>query len=241
MNNRLSVSRVLLGAFSVIWLRPQEYFHTLAIPTLLVALAWAFSTFLSFRAGSSAGFIALPFYAVAFTVFAITCHRFILARQSDGPNGRRLALGQREVRFLGWLVVVYLIVGVIKGIMLTVMMNAHGVSEGPFAESPRWLMQVATIPAYYVLGRLSLVFPATALDVHTKLVWSWRRTRKDGWRMFVVVGLFPWVIGELLGFVWREEATVVEQSMIALLWLIGLSIQIFALSFSYKELLRHVE
>ena len=102
-----------------------------------------------------------------------------------------------------------------------------------------WVKEIASIPAIYVLARLSLAFPAAAIDKHSSLRWSWVRTRGNGWRIFVVVGLFPWLAEMVFGLLWREDATIPEQVLLSILAYVGLSIGIVALSFTYKELAKH--
>ena len=52
----------------------------------------------------------------------------------------------------------------------------------------------------------------------------------------MVVGFFPWLIAMVIWLMWREEATVPEQVVLSILTYVGLSIEILALSFTYKEM-----
>lgn len=60
--------------------------------------------------------------------------------------------------------------------------------------------------------------------------------RGNGWRIFVVVGLFPLLTDMTIWLVWREAATVLEETILSIFTFIGLAIEIIALSFVYKEL-----
>ena len=50
-----------------------------------------------------------------------------------------------------------------------------------------WLLPVLFLLALYVLARLSLVLPRTAIDQRPTLQGSWRLSRSNGWRLAVVL------------------------------------------------------
>jgi hypothetical protein len=82
---------------------------------------------------------------------------------------------------------------------------------------------------------MCLVFPATAIDRKGGLQWSWDKTRGNGWRMAIVFGLYPWLIGSAIWLLSRDEPTMVEWALTAVLYYVGLAVQVFALSLTYKE------
>jgi membrane-anchored glycerophosphoryl diester phosphodiesterase (GDPDase) len=104
-----------------------------------------------------------------------------------------------------------------------------------------WMSEAAKILALYVSARLSLVFPATAIDKRPDLKWSWNLTRNNGWRMVVVVGVLPWVIGMIVGVLYRENATVLETIVLSTLGIALFAVEIAALSLSYRELTKEPE
>jgi hypothetical protein len=83
------------------------------------------------------------------------------------------------------------------------------------------------------------VFPAKAIDEKANIKWSWEMTRNNGWRMFVIVGFYPWLLGMLIWLVWRNEASIFEDVIFSLLTLLTLVLEVIALSFTYKELVKH--
>lgn len=235
MTDSLPVKKILLGALSIPWFRRREYSSALAIPTLIFVVTWALAAIFANKLSTGVAFI-LPMYALALTLFAVTCHRFILANDRTLGVRTQISLGHWELRFFGWMVATALILGLTKVGIISLLINLHGVTENAVYNPSYWIEQLASIPTYFLLGRICLVFPATAVDRPATLRWSWQQTRGNAWQMFVIVGLFPWLIDSSLWLVWREQATVVEQVLLALVSMIGLSITIFALSFSYKEL-----
>ena len=61
-------------------------------------------------------------------------------------------------------------------------------------------------------------------------------TRRNGIRIFCIVGIFPWLMDALLSLVERDNATIIEQTVIGFLVFICWAIGVFALSLSYMEL-----
>lgn len=234
---KLPVGKILLGALSIVWLRRRLYLNVLTVPLLLFVLAWALSALLGERMVPYSGWLILPVYAAGFTLFAVACHRFVLIDEHRTFR-ERFAIGLREFRFLGWLMGVSIIIFALQALIIGALINLPGVETGNGNAAFKVMQQIGSIPAYYVLGRISLVFPATAIDRPAGLTESWRMTQGNGWRMFVVVGLFPWLIDSVLSLVWREDATVVEETLLSLLGLVGFSMTIFALSFAYREIER---
>lgn len=100
----------------------------------------------------------------------------------------------------------------------------------------QYLNLISSIIATYVIARFCLVFPATAIDVETGLMWSWNTTHRNGWRTAIVIGLYPHLIAITIGLLVREGSTLLEQIVIVILCYIGLAIEIFALSLTFKEL-----
>jgi len=98
---------------------------------------------------------------------------------------------------------------------------------------------LASIPAMYVMARLSLVFPATAIDKGIRLKQSWEITRDNGWRLTLIVFLYPWLINLVVWFLLRDNATILEKVLVSILYYIGLAIGIFALSLSYQHFMEN--
>ena len=98
---------------------------------------------------------------------------------------------------------------------------------------------VASIPALYLIARLSLVFPATAIDRPASLKWAWRTSRGNGWRLVVVITVLPWLLSHLVGLLYRDEATAAEIVVLTVLGTALFALEIAALSIAYRELTRH--
>jgi hypothetical protein len=237
MNSKLPFLKIIAAAVFFAWTNKAELLKAIAAPTLLLVVVWGLWLSFADELPSLFTWILLLSYGLSFSFLAVTCHRLILI----GGDGRYKSFnekpGYRELRFLAWVIVIYAIKSILE---FVARIPVQYVSSGLLVEDggsiADWIEQIASIPALYVLGRLSLVFPAAAIDKDSSLRWSWIRTYGNGWRIFIIVGLFPWLIGMVIGAAWREDATVLEQVVLSILAYVGLAIEIIALSFTYKEL-----
>ena len=244
---RLTLLKVLIGAFLLPWRERSRYLRTLAFPTLTIVVVWALWAFLGKDSGIATFIVFMPLYLLAFSLFAVTCHRLVLVSVASHPPGPGSAIHRRILIFFIWSIVVYFIVVLTQMLAMTVVMNAPGVhtllprnggNEAPqqAAIYMQWVKFIGSVPATYLLGRVTLVFPSIAMDRRLTLKGSWRLTSGNGWRMFVVVGLLPWAMAFLLSVFSREDSTVVEQVLLALAMYAAMAVEIFALSLAFKEL-----
>lgn len=238
MNYKLPSLNIIAASLFFAWSNKAEFLKAISLPTLSLAVFWAVgANYLD----ELPAYMWLPYllgYGLSFSYLAVTCHRLILIANADRKRSFKSRPGYRELRFLLWVVVIYAVESVLKGLAWFITKEVGG---GEFGDAGDWVKQIVSIPALYVLARLSLAFPAVAIDRNTGLRWSWVRTRGNGWRIFVVVALFPWLTNLLIGFAWREEATVLEETILSMLAFIGLAVEIIALSFVYKELAKRYE
>lgn len=234
---RLNVLKVVLGAFIVVWWYRRAFAKALAIP--LVALTvLPVSIWLS--GAQLPGWAMWLFYFVHIlvsTLFAVTCHRLVLMDHKEVRTTWLPLWTWRESRFVFFFFAVWLVAGIGFSISMTLILNLSLVSNigrgGPW---PDWLLQVAMIPMMYVFSRLCLVFPATAIDRKVSLKWSWRLTWSNGWRLFVVVSILPWIISHALGLLYFGEIREWEMIVVTLLGFVLLAVEVAALSLSYREL-----
>jgi len=97
----LPVLNIILGSFLLVWEGRRDLFRILFITsTVLVILA-----VINDRLGSNLilYYLFLIPYLVAFTVFSINCHRFVIIGSESIPKNGLLKWTSREFRFAGWL------------------------------------------------------------------------------------------------------------------------------------------
>lgn len=240
MNYKLPSLRIITAAMFFAWAYRAQFLKAIAFPTLALVVVWAAWVSFSDQLPSAFSWLMLLAYGLSFSFLAVTCHRLILIGDAERHKPFNAKPGYRELRFLAWLIAIYALKVLLELVAWALVGKVSGVA---FAEggggNAYWFRQASSVPALYVLARLSLAFPATAVDKRVSLRWSWARTHGNGWRIFVVVGLFPWFISMVFWFVVRAEATVLEQVVLAILAYVGLAIEVVALSFTYKELAQH--
>lgn len=100
-----------------------------------------------------------------------------------------------------------------------------------------WIQKIGGFAALYLFTRLSLVFPATAIDEKMTLQSSWALTRNNSWRLFVVIAVLPWIISHAVGLLYRGEASGFEIVLLTCLSFALLAVEVAALSLSYRELI----
>lgn len=208
------------------------------MPTLLLVSAWALTILFTQEikeVGPWVVWLLYLFYLSAFSIFAVTCHRLILTE--DEKHLFSISFALRQLKFAGWFVVVYIIYNLAK-IAVSITLLKFGIDPGAINSSGTLhaITVISSTPAMYIMSRLSLVFPATAVDTNVGLKWSWEGTRHNGWRMVVIIGLYPGLISTLLWLVSREATTAIEQAIIGLFYYLGAAVEIFALSLTYKEI-----
>jgi len=128
-----------------------------------------------------------------FALFAITCHRIVLLGEVSVPKYGLLSWTSRETRFFGWgLVSCFYGLLVIGPVILA---TFFGVFFADFADKERakyWVtlgVFIGSVPAVYVVARLSVLFPATAIGEHRNTDWAFDTTAKNGWRLVAATTL----------------------------------------------------
>jgi membrane-anchored glycerophosphoryl diester phosphodiesterase (GDPDase) len=98
-----------------------------------------------------------------------------------------------------------------------------------------WAQVPVLIIPTYVLARLSIILPATAVEKKTSLLAAWRLSRKNGWRLVFTIIYFPAVIFYLPNWVLSKINFLAAIPFDILGYLLSL-IGVAALTLSYSEL-----
>lgn len=239
MNYQLPYLNIVAAAVFYAWTNKAEFLRATSVPTLALVLVSGIWMSFSEDLPSYFAWIMLLCYGLCFSFLAVACHRMILVDEADRFKFLNARPGYRELKFLVWVIVIYAITTLLEFPALILVQSVSGGVSDADGRIADWIRELASIPALYVLARLSLAFPATAIDKRSGLRWSWIRTRGNGWRIFFVVGLFPWLIALAISLMWRDEASVLEQVALSIITYVGLAIEVVALSFTYKELAKH--
>lgn len=228
---KLSVPRVLRETILIPVQHLREFAVALVLPALLIVvlfLGW------NFAVGIPNGVLwtLYVFYGAAFTALAVACHRLVLLGPTPATLAPKLQWGWRETRFLGWVSALAAIFVAVRLVSLFVVANVPNVASG-------WLKAadyLSFVLGTYVLARLSLVLPATAVEEKTNLKEAWTQSAGNGWRLALVIGAFPWMMDYGVGLMYRESATVPEVVLLVILSVIVSVLGVIALSLSYQDL-----
>lgn len=168
---------------------------------LATFLAWHAS---SFAESTTAAWIAYGAFVLTLAWLAITIHRLVLV---DGWS-RTPASGSMPLRRFAWFVAALMLIWllhqaltlIVVGLALNLIYPPRYVPAGEIQAPPRemqnveWLGTLAYVLVYWVIARVSMVLPAIAVDRKLDVVDSWRRSRGNGWKLAIIVGVLPWVL-----------------------------------------------
>ncbi len=191
------------------WNHPQHFWRLLALPVALTTLLslgeyWLLSD-VSRTVSRPVGMLMNILHLLVFSFFAVACHRSILIGEHSVSRFAIPGWPHREFRFFGWLIFIYTI-----GVMSWFSVSEVGIRCSDFIEtflgeglkelsirllglkmtvSP-WTL-LGLIPFGYLIGRLSLLLPAIAVDAQASLRSAWLQSKGSGWRVALLVGWIP--------------------------------------------------
>jgi hypothetical protein len=239
MAARLDLGKVVAGAFLVPWWQRKAFARALAVPVALIfAYSLLWQEYAAPRLGAAGGWLGAALYGLLFTFFAVRCHRLVLLDAQAVAAEWRPRWTMRETRFFMWVAGLWLFGMLGFLVVLTIAANAWTALGGDLRAGHEWLEAAAKLVLLYFLGRLCLLFPATAVDREPPpgWRWSWGLTRGNGWRLFIVVGALPMLFALLVDLVYRSEATTLEWLLVSGLAIVLFAVEIAAVSLSYREL-----
>jgi len=232
---KIRVQKVILAAFIIPWLMRREFLNKVSLPILLLMALGYLGWFLGDVAGGL-GFLFSFLQLLIYAYFAVTCHRIVLLGGESVPRLGIRKWTSRETRFFGWLVGIYLMVGIASLTLIMLPSILSPVMEANGFSMVQVLFIAAVIPGLYLLARLSMIFPATAVDERPNIKWAWEISQGNGWRLVVIVGIFPVITGWILKVMERADSTLIEDLVLFLISFIVIIIEIAAVSLSYREL-----
>jgi len=188
--------------------------------------------------------------AVIFTLFAVSCHRSILLGEDSVSRFGFAGWGARETRFLIRLFIAYLVAFVIFALSIaflgffTSFISTIFVKDTEiFFPNPAYFLPfyiLLIIPFAYVLGPISPILPAAAVDLKATIKSVWDKSLGNEWRMALIVGapiLFWWYITLLVLLLIGEEIhPVLSAGIGAAVYFVTATVEIVALSLAFKEL-----
>jgi hypothetical protein len=205
-NQPLRIGPIIREAVLLPWNHPQHFWRLLALPVALTTLLslgeYWFLSDVSRTLSRLVGMLMNIPTLLIFSFFAVACHRSILIGEHSVSRFGIPGWPHREFRFFGWLIFIYTI-----GIMfwfvaseVVIQFMETFLGEGLKELSIRlsglkmtlfpWTL-LGLIPFGYLIGRLSLLLPAIAVDAHASLRSAWLQSKGSGWRVALLVGWIP--------------------------------------------------
>jgi len=97
------------------------------------------------------------------------------------------------------------------------------------------------IPILYLISRISLVFPATAVkNKNTSIIEAWNLSKNNGIQLFLLIGFIPWLL-ELLFEMLPHYNSIYYSFSTSLIWLIIGLFEVGLLSMSYAYLSGYID
>ena len=200
---------IIKEAILLPWIRRQHFWPLLALPVALTTLLYLGDYwFLSDRPRSVGILLQIPHFLI-FSFFAVACHRSILIGEHSVSRFWIPGWPHREFRFFFWLIVIYIIGGMLLLFTSEVVDRFLGFIGTFFGEEVKefrlrlsgpksivyfpWML-LELIPCGYLIGRLSLLLPAIAVDDQASLRSAWSQSKGNGWRIALLVGWMPILI-----------------------------------------------
>lgn len=228
-----------MGAFLIPWWNRAAFARALAIPLALLAslsLSWHF---FGKQLPTALHWTLYVFYWALFVPFAVTCHRLVLLEPRAVASRMAPRWSRRETGFFLWLAAVGVTFAGVVFVLTTSILNAPFRWKGePGGAWFQWSVFLAKLPAFYLCARLSVVFPAIAVDRKVSLKWAWDATTGNGWRLVLVVGALPWVISGAVGLLYRLIPGVATTVALTVAGFALLVVEVAAISLSYRELVQ---
>jgi hypothetical protein len=247
---KLPLRKVLWGAFLLPWRHRGPVFRATGMPLLAVIACSLAGNVVELQQSAAANAALFAIYGLAVSWLAINIHRLVLLEapdsggKLDAASLRRLGIffAVGVIIWILYLALTMLIAGGVVNILAGPRYIVAGTDAAQVPQkmalpfSPDWIVRFAAFAAYWVIGRVSLMLPAIALDQKPDLVAAWLASRRNGWRLAVVVGVLPWSLQLLTDLLYRNGASGVEFAILVVLAAALVIVEVVALTLSYWEL-----
>ncbi len=179
-------------------------------------------------------------FCAVLVMAVVGCHRTFLMNSQEINQTKIIRFSIRELKFVGWWMIIAILASIVYlpfVMTLSVFGTLYDMTEG--GNLFLLVVMILEIPLYYVIARVSLVLPATAIDKRNKsMLWSWRLSTGNGWRLTFLVAIVPLSVEYILSLIPSDESLIYTVATFAI-WLIIGVMEVGFLSLSYAFLARH--
>ncbi len=234
----LSFSKVISDTFLIVWNRKTDLLRVLAPLYIIIILIEFLGLLMADQLGVAGGISISIVSSVAYAMFAVTCHRIVLLGNDSIPRFGILVPSKREFSFWGMTIALTLGIAFI-GVAFSMATSFFFIGASLHI-SPWITVIIIGAPFLYFSARMSLAFPAIALDNFQSLGWCWSATRGNGLSLVALL-LIPVTPIYLINYFFKENETLMISGAITLAGFAFAILGIIFISLSYKELCVEVE
>lgn len=193
----LPVGATIAQAWRLVWRSRDEILRIGAVPLLL-----SLGLSLAIRAWDSGASVLVGILLswIPLSLFAVTWLRFLLSADETATAGLATRWTRRESRFLLRLMTLNLGINVAVGVAIGIIALALGARPDRNAGAFLMLVFIGGGIALYLVLRLSLILPATALDAAYGFRDSWRDTAGCSLQLLAIVVVTDLPAGVLVLF-----------------------------------------
>ena len=166
-----------------------------------------------------------------YIVIVVRLHRIFLLNETESSLQGSLKWRKNNTNYLLTSLAIGLIAAVIAAPFIFCFTLIFGVSEA----NSEIYMYVIMIPAGYVLSRISLVLPSVAINDKIDFSESWRISKGNGWKVFILLTIIPIVFNAITDILYFDHIAL--RPIYALLGIIFLIIEVIIFSNTYKKLI----
>ncbi len=233
---KVAITRIIIDALMASWEKRKRLAQVAALPSLALIVIATYWSYADRKVDTLDAMVWVALWTMAFSPFALTCHRVLLLGNDSLPQYGIMRLTKREMKFLAWLSAIGLIGFLVKAISImtigSVLVNAIEIQND-------WLVRIlkgADVLAAYLVARLSLILPSIALDEQLSLSHVWHLSQGNGIRLTIILVGLPWLLAYYGQFIFPEEMNLAQVTLCSILYCVALLVEVAVLSFSYKAL-----
>ncbi len=227
--NYLSIQQILSETITFCTENLSSIFNSLKYPGLGILL-------LSLITREEFNFIDLPLIILEmyfYFVFVVRCHRLFLLNESPDSIKEALLWDKRNTTFMFTSIALAFGLGVIF-IPIIIFTTSMGNFLVLHDNSSILFVYITAIPFGYLFSRLSLVFPAIAIDKQNDFQRAWVISKGNGWKLFFLISVIPLTTSFIIGTIISGQ--LFFKLIAALLGVLVLMLEVVILSNSYKIL-----
>jgi hypothetical protein len=246
MEFKLPITKIITQSFAITWFYKNTLLTVLAAPifvsifyNILCRQYYTFSSFTNI-------FVYNIIYLLLLTFILVNCHRIFLLGDSFASK-YGFGINKFFIKFFLWEIILFTILFFIWYLFIFVIINTSlsipfieiDTEDQFFKNYIKWIESFSKIIAFYIVARVCLVLPSVAIGGMPSIKWSWRTTKNNGWRMFLLVGFLPWLLTEVVDLFYRENASTLEHVILSIFSYLIITVEVAFLSLSFKFFREH--